>query len=274
MTMQKIEVELATLAFTVEGPEDAPPILLLMGLGGSAAEWGDEFLDRLRKGHRVIRMDNRGVGGSTNAAKVFNMSDMASDARAVLDALQLGAVHVLGYSMGGMIAQQLAIESPERVARLVLLSTHFGGAGVVPMLPRAQAVFEPQPPGSTREQYLQKLFVHLCAPGFGEQNLSSIQDFVVTRLRNPLPILTYSNQLDALLASDRSEGVAGLSMPTLVVHGDLDPLLPLANGQNLASRIPGSEFCELRGCGHLPTWESPQEVAEAVLGFLKPSVQS
>lgn len=267
--MQFVELSDARIGFTVEGDEAGPPLLLLMGLGGSAAEWGEEFLDALRPHLRLIRPDNRGIGHSENRASEFDMETMARDGLAVLDAVGLSQANVLGFSMGGMIAQQMALLAPDRIASLVLLSTHFGGSEVVPLQPRARVLFEKQPPGQSRQQYFERLFVQLTAEGFGERHVHEAQGFIAARVRNPVSLDIYKHQLNSILSSDRSQSVTTLPQRTLVLHGQEDPLIPVENGRNLAARIPQATLTELPECGHLPTWEQPQEVAEHMLRFLR-----
>lgn len=270
--MQTVVRPDATIAYLDEGARDAPPILLLMGLGGTYASWGDTFLQALHPRHRLIRVENRGVGASVNAKERFSMADMAADAAAVLDAAGLSSAHVAGISMGGMIAQQLALDAPHRVRSLGLISTHFGGREVVPMTERAQVLFQPRPEGQSEQQYQERLFTQLTAPGFGEANLDEVQRFIAARIEYPLSMATYHAQLHALLESDRSAAVATLSAPTVVIHGADDPLIPVDNGRMLAERVPDARYVELDDCGHMPPWEHPLAVAQA-LGSIVESAQ-
>lgn len=267
MTLRFAERPDARIAFADEGSPAAPPLLLLMGLGGTYAAWGDAFLAALGDRYRVIRVENRGVGASDNHAERFTMADMAADASAVLAACELTSAHVVGISMGGMIAQQLALDAPDSVRSLSLLSTHFGGSEVVPMTARAQVLFEPQPPGQTQLAYYQRLFTQLTAPGFGERKLDEVRRFVELRAQHPVPVQTYQAQLHALLESDRSQAVTALTHPTLVLHGVDDPLIPIENGRRLAARIPGARLVEVANCGHMPPWEWPQRVADELVAF-------
>jgi 3-oxoadipate enol-lactonase len=131
------------LAYTVEG-EGEEAVLLIMGLGGRAADWASIFPSALAHRYKVIRYDHRGVGASPAAAGGYSLSDMARDAIAVLDAVGVARAHVVGYSMGGMISQLIATEHADRVARLVLLSTHFGGKDTVVPTAEANRIFDPQ----------------------------------------------------------------------------------------------------------------------------------
>lgn len=259
----------AKLHYEVEGAGEKT-VLLLMGLGGHATEWGTQFPALLARTHRVVRMDNRGIAASETETAKWTVDDMANDARAVLDALGVERAHVIGTSMGGMIAQQLALLHPQRVERLVLMSTSFGGATAVPPSPAALALFAPAPGLSLAEQRRISLGV-ITAPGFAANNLELIEYLVALRERVPTRGRVFQAQLEAIFASDRSEAVRQLQPPTLVIHGVDDALVPVDNARLLAARIPGARLFLLADCGHLPHLERPAQTAAAVLEFLRES---
>jgi 3-oxoadipate enol-lactonase len=265
--MPFVETSTARIHFTVEGRGPAT-LLMLMGLGGSAAEWGPGFAESLAERFRVVLVDNRGVPPSANRASSFTMGDMAADAVAVLDAIDVRRAHVMGLSMGGMIAQQVALDRPERVDQLVLVSTHFGGRELAPMQPRAEALFAPPPPGTTVEALFRDAFARMTAPGFAELHPELAERFARARLEHRVPMELFALQLQAILVSDRSQAVTSLRVPTLVIHGLDDPLIVVENGRNLARRIPNARLEELPGCGHLPNWECPERAVELMTGFL------
>jgi 3-oxoadipate enol-lactonase len=255
----------ATIHYTVEGA-GKETILLLMGLGGHASEWGAVFVADLARDHRVVLMDNRGIEQSQTSASTWTMNDMANDALAVLDALGVARAQVVGTSMGGMIAQLLAAEHGQRVAKLVLMSTSFGGRDSLPPTDKAAAAFGPQS-GSVGEQRRHGLRM-LTSDSFADDHAELIDMLVAQRERNPTSGPTFKAQLDAILASDRSQVVAQIRTPTLVIHGDLDPLVPPDNGRLLSERIAGAQFVLLEGCGHMPHLEQPVETAQVIRTFL------
>ncbi len=246
--------------------EDSETLLLIMGLGGHATEWGTQFPAALTERFRVVRMDNRGIGQSTSDSAKWTMQDMANDALAVLDALSVERAHVAGTSMGGMIAQQLAISSPERVSRLALMATTCGGPQAVPPMPEAIALFAPAPELSIAEQRRRALRV-ITAPGFADKRPDLIEQLVELRLAVPTPGRVFQAQLEAIFTSDRSDTVRGLQMPTFVLHGIDDTLVPVGNGKLLAERIPGARLLLLDDCGHLPHLERSADSAAALLEF-------
>ncbi|HEX2675463.1 MAG TPA: alpha/beta hydrolase [Polyangiales bacterium] len=256
----------AKLYYEVQGtgPE---VILLIQGLGGHASEWGEPFLAPLAERFRVARMDNRGIGQSESSVTQWTMLDMANDAVAVLDALGAQRANVLGTSMGGMIAQQVALAHRARVAKLVLMSTTAGGASAVPPWPEAVALFSPPQGMSLADQRRWSLRV-ITGPGFAEANAQKIEDMVQLRLRVPTKGRVFQSQLEAIFNSDRSEAVRQLDLPTLVIHGTEDSLVPVGNGKELAARIPGAKLELLEGCGHMPHLEMPARCAKLILDFL------
>jgi 3-oxoadipate enol-lactonase len=256
----------ATIHYNVEGA-GKDTILLLMGLGGHATEWGAVFVADLARDHRVVRMDNRGIDQSQTSVQTWTMSDMANDALAVLDALGVARAHVVGTSMGGMIAQLLAATHARRVAKLVLMATSFGGRDSVPPTDRAAAALGPQPGLSIGEQRRQGLRV-LTSDSFADDHAELIDMLVAQRERNPTSGPTFRAQYEAILQSDRSHVVGQIPTPTLVIHGDIDPLVPPENGRMLSERIPGAQFVLLEGCGHMPHLEQPVETAQLIRTFL------
>lgn len=259
------------IAYAVEG-EGPETVLLLMGLGGRALDWGTDFPNALASDYRVVRVDNRGVGASPRAPGGYELGDLARDAVAVLDVLGAPKAHVVGISMGGMIAQHLAIEHPARVGRLVLLSTNFGGHTVEPPHPEAMALFDPtsflQRGKDPVEMFRHTLSV-IAAPGFVDRNTRAVTSLLENVRVQPTHPGAFMAQLQAVLMSDRSELVRRIRQPTLVIHGSEDRLIPPSNGRALADRIPGARFELLEGCGHMPMWEKPDELSRLVKEFLK-----
>lgn len=255
----------ARIHYEVEGAGPRT-VLLIMGLGGHATEWGSAFPTALAQRHRVVRMDNRGIAASETDVAKWGMQDMADDARAVLDAVGVERAHVIGTSMGGMIAQQLTVSHANRVDRLVLMATSFGGAEAVPPADVALALFAPAPELSLAEQRRRALGV-ITARGFAERNREQIEQLVALRERVPTRGSVFQTQLEAIFQSDRSQAVRTIARPTLVIHGVDDTLVPVGNGKLLAERIPGAKLALLEDCGHLPHLELPGRSAELALSF-------
>jgi 3-oxoadipate enol-lactonase len=258
----------AELAYSVEGSGDET-VLLVMGLGGRAADWGTAFPGALAERYRVVRYDNRGVGKSPKAALGYSLSDLAGDAVVVLDAVGAAKAHVVGISMGGMIAQLVALEHPERVGKLVLMSTHMGGPNIEQMHPDAQALFDPSLfLKNDAEATMRRTLGVITAPGWVESNAAPLQELLDQAKREPTHATVFMAQLHALMNSDRSERLRDIVAPTLVVHGCDDKLIRPSNGRELATRIPGAQLAMLENCGHMPMYEKTNELSSIVLEFL------
>jgi 3-oxoadipate enol-lactonase len=258
------------LAYSVEG-EGEETVLLIMGLGGRASDWGTAFPSALAEKYRVVRFDNRGVGGSPLAPGGYTLNDLARDATVVLDAVSAEKAHLIGVSMGGMISQLVALEHPERVDRLVLLSTNYGGFTLEPPHPDAMRLFDPGEFFARRKdpaEMMRFTMSVITAPGFIERS-PDVERAILENVRaEPTHPLSFMAQVQAIVGSDRSEAVRGIRQPTLVVHGTHDKLIPPSNGRNLAERIVGAELVILENCGHMPMWEKPEELTRVVRGFL------
>ncbi len=254
------------LAYSVrgDGPETA---LLIQGLGARAADWGPSLPGALAERFRVVMFDNRGTGSSDKPREAWTLEDMAEDALAVLDAVGAERVHVLGVSMGGMIAQLVALDRADRVDRLVLLSTNAGGPSVVRPGPEVMSVFQP-PRGTPPEEIMRHALALIGAPGWAASHPAEVEELVRISVEEPTPKYAFTAQLQALLSSDRSERIRNITCPTLVVHGDVDPLIPVDNGRLLAERIPDAQLEILPGVGHMAMWEAPAKLSQVVVDFL------
>lgn len=259
------------IAYSVEG-EGPETVLLIMGLGGRAADWGTPFPTALAARYRVVRVDNRGVGESPRAPGGYELGDLARDAVAVLDALEAERAHVIGISMGGMISQLVAIEHPTRVHRLVLIATHHGGRGLTPPHPDAMALFDPSEflsVGRDPAAMMRRTLGVIASPGFPERRPEVVLEMMSNARERPTHGSAFMAQLQAILGSDRSDRVREIRQPTLVVHGQDDKLIPPANGRSLAERIPGARLVLMDGVGHMPMLEAPDELSGVVMEFLE-----
>jgi len=248
---------------------DGPSTLVLvMGLGGWSGDWGSYFPAQLAKEHRVVLFDNRGTGTSSRSPGPYSLEQFARDTLAIVDQVAGGRAHLLGVSMGGMIAQLVALEHPRHVEKLVLVSTHCGGPRAALPLPHLLPALFPTP-GTPAHAIIRTRLAAIAAPGWAEKNPELLEERVRSGLHAPTPVRTYRAQLEAIIKSDRYERLDEIDAPTLVVHGDADALVPYANGELLARRIPGARLHTLRGVGHLPMWEAPDETARVVVDFLR-----
>jgi pimeloyl-ACP methyl ester carboxylesterase len=248
----------------VERSGSGPPLLLIMGMSGTALSWGEPFLEQLREDFDVIAFDNRGVGASTplNDGQV-TIEQMAEDAAGLLSALELDSVHVVGISMGGMIAQELALSHPERVRTLTLGCTYCGGDGSALSGPDViQKLTEAMMSGD-REHAIRTGWEVNVSPGFADDAVAW-PAFLDIAHRRAVAVPVIMAQMQACMAHETHSRLPGLKPPTLVVHGTEDQMLPAQNGRLIASLIPGARLEILDGVGHMYFWELPERSAELV----------
>jgi pimeloyl-ACP methyl ester carboxylesterase len=260
------------IEYEVIGDDDGIPLLLVMGLGAQLIVWDDEFCAALAgRGFRVIRYDNRDVGLSTkfddgpaaDAATLaaaltgqpvqapYLLTDMAADGIALLDHLGIDAAHVVGASMGGMIAQTMAIEHPERVLTLTSIMSTTGDPTVGAPTGEALAVLvtpRPRDRAAAIEQGVAAARAIGSPRHFDEGRGRARAAATYDRCFHPAG---FARQLLAILASgDRTERLRELDVPALVIHGDVDPLVTVSGGEATAAAIPGAELLVLDGMGH------------------------
>jgi 3-oxoadipate enol-lactonase len=237
------------------------PLLLIQGMSGTHVAWGEPLMADLERTFDVIAYDHRGVGRSSAVADPFTLVDLADDAAGLLDALGLDSVHVMGISMGGMVAQELALRHPGRIRTLTLGCTYCGGPeGSL----AAQSVIERLTAGMTsgdRELAIRTGYEVNVSAAFAAQE-ANYEAFHAMATTLPVPVAVIMLQMQAIAAHDTSARLGELTVPTLVIHGDEDQMLPVANGRLIASLIPGARLEELPGVGHMFWWEQPARSAE------------
>jgi 3-oxoadipate enol-lactonase len=238
-----------------------------MGFAGQASSWGEPFLAALRPRFTLIRFSNRGTGLSDRPDVQPTIRMMADDAAALLEALDRPKAHVLGISMGGMIAQELVLNHPQRVQGLVLGCTTPGGPKSVVAPPEVLASLMPQP-GLSREEQIRKAWPIWCVPRFLEERRDFLEEMLASSLQTPTPIDTIMKQGVAVQGFDAYDRLPQIKAPTLVIHGDSDRLVPPENGRILADRIPGARLHILPDAAHLFFWEHPEDSARPIVEFL------
>lgn len=242
---------------------EGEPLLLIQGLSGTTFAWGDAFLDELARDFSVIAFDNRGIGQSSRVDEPFTIADLAADTAALLGAIGVGRAHVLGISMGGMIAQELALRSPETVATLTLGCTYAGGPGSLMTSPEVGGRLAAAWSSGDRELAIRTGWEVNVSPSFAadEAEYAAFRDRAL-RARAPLALI--SLQVQAVGGHDASARLGDIRAPTLVIHGDRDAMLSVENGRLIASKIPGARLEVLEGVGHLFWVERPRRSAELI----------
>jgi pimeloyl-ACP methyl ester carboxylesterase len=239
------------------------PLLLIQGMSGTHLTWGEPFLSRLEPDFDCVVFDNRGIGNSAEVGAPFTIAEMADDALTVMDAAGLETAHVLGISMGGMIAQQVALKAPERLRTLTLGCTYPGGEGSSLIAPEdAGPLLEAMGSGDL-DRVIQAMYEVNLSPGF-RADATRYEDFKTMATSLPARQQTVQLQIQAVAGHDAQARLAEIEAPTLVIHGTEDKMIPVANGRLIASLIPGAKLEIFDGVGHLFWWEEPERSAELV----------
>ena len=287
--MPQISTNGLILEYDVRGNPDDPALLLIMGLGAQMVLWPDLFCDMLAaRGFQVARFDNRDIGLSQKleatgvpdtmallqqsmAGEVveapYQLEDMADDAAGLLHALNIPAAHVVGASMGGMIAQLLATHHPDKVLSLTSIMSSSGRVGLPPSTPEAALALLGQPASSNKKDVVDhavKLARVIGSPAYSvpDENVRVFSEGVYDRSFYPAGL---PRQYAAVIASgSRVDALPGITAPTLVIHGADDPLLPVEHGQDTAALIPGARLEVIDGMGH----NLPPQLYEKIVGLI------
>jgi 3-oxoadipate enol-lactonase len=245
-------------------PAVEPPLLLIMGLGATLAWWW-RLIPLLSSRFRTIVYDNRGVGRSDVPSGPYAIPAMAEDAVAVMDAAGIASAHVFGASMGGMIAQELALTHPSRVRSLVLGCTACGGRQSVPARKEVGAALGARA-NMTREEAMWVMAPYIFDAGTARE---VVAEDIAVRLGATVTNDGYFAQLAAVRAwSGTHDRLPGITMPTLVIHGETDELVPPENGRIIAKAIPGSRLVMIPRASHIFFTDQFQASSAALLSFL------
>lgn len=261
------------LHFEVQG--EGEPLVLVMGIGYDSSIWKLYQVAALARHFRVVAFDNRDSGRSSRASGPYPIADMADDVAGLLNTLGIERTHLLGLSMGSMIAQEFALRHPDRLDRLVLC-----GSGAAP----ARSAFDPigiwswvKTRDATGEAFAAQQFIWLFSPRFLRDE-TAVRQTIALLASNPHPVdaAAYSRQAQAYVRHDALDRLPGITAPALVVTGEQDLLTPPWISEEVASAIPGARFEVIRGDGasHLVMLERPEEFNRLVITFLAQSQNS
>lgn len=257
-----VENQGAKIYWDEQGEGD--PLLLIMGLGVTSHMW-HRTRPLLAETFRSIALDNRGVGQSDVPAGPYPIPLMASDAAAVLDAAGVQSAHIFGMSMGGMIAQEFTLQYPQRVRSLILGCTSAGGPTAVRADREATEMLMARNKMS-REEALQAPTPFIYDPSTPRERID--EDIAIRRSWFPRPE-AYWAQLQGVLAWEAYSRISAISVPTLVIHGESDRLIPPGNGKLIAERIPGAKLVLIPHASHLFVTDQPKASHNAILSFLR-----
>jgi 3-oxoadipate enol-lactonase len=256
-------VRVGDIDLDYERAGSGPPLLAIMGRSGTYSHWDPSFLADLRGDFDVIVYDHRGVGASSRLDGALSIRQMAGDAAGLLTALDVESAHILGISMGGMIAQELVLAEPERIRSLALGCTYCGGLGsrhtsreVVERILRAVQ-------SGDHEQAVRASWEANVSPAFAADE-AAWERFREIGLRRRVALQVIGAQTQACLEHDTSARLGEIALPTLIVHGTVDQVLPVVNGKMIAELIPHAQLELFDDVGHLFFWERPERSAELV----------
>jgi 3-oxoadipate enol-lactonase len=238
------------------------PMLLIMGLGYPSYMW-HRSRPALAQCYRTIALDNRGVGQSDAPAGVYSIALMSSDAAAVMDAAGVESAHVFGVSMGGMIAQEFALQYPKRVRSLILGCTTPGGPHAIQAESAVRQILMRQ--GMTPEEAKEAFIPFIYDAATPRERID--EDMAIRMKWYPTP-QGYAGQLQAILSWEAHSRIAQITAPTLVIHGETDRLIPPANALLIIERIPGAKLVSIPHAGHIFETDQPGAAHLAIVEFL------
>jgi 3-oxoadipate enol-lactonase len=244
-------------------------VLLLCGIGAKRQGWYRQ-LPVLGRRFRTIAIDYRDVGDSDAADGPYAIADLAGDVAALAAELGIERAAVVGISMGGFVALELALRYAGLVERLVLVVTSAGGATHVSTSREIMRLLMPGDAEVEDGSGARRVCAAVAAPGFAERAAHEIDTFVEIARHRPMSVDAYLRQLDACRAHDVTDRLAQIAVPTLVMHGDVDPLVPLPNGVHLAEQIAGARLVVYESTGHIPEVERAAEFNRDLVEFLAP----
>jgi len=265
--MPKIQTNNIELYYEIHG--EGKPLVLISGLGYSNWQW-HKMVPLLAEKFKVIIFDNRGVGQSDKPAGSYTAQMLAQDTVGLLDALNIEKAVIVGHSMGGFIAQAIALDFPQRVEKLILCSTNFGGPNHVPVTPEAMKVLS-DVSSDALTRFKNGLAVS-TAPGWSEKNPAMIEEWIQWRVANPIEPVSYQAQLAIGLglmptAAAFEEKLPRLNVPTLILFGAHDKVVPPANADLLSKKIAGSTVVIFPDAGHFFPIEIPEAASHTILDF-------
>jgi pimeloyl-ACP methyl ester carboxylesterase len=265
--MPKVKANGIELYYEVHG--EGRPLILISGLGYPLWQW-HKMVPYLAEYFKVITFDNRGVGQSDKPAGAYTAQMLAADTVGLLDALGIDKAIVAGHSMGGFIAQAMTLDFPQRVEKLILCSTNFGGPHHVPVTPEAMKVLTDV--ASDALTRFKNGLVVSTAPGWAEKNPEMIAKWIKWRVANPVELGPYQSQLAIGLgllpaAAAFETKLPAINIPTLILFGEHDKVVPPANAELLSKQLSNSQVVIFPNAGHFFPIEIPEAASRAIIEF-------
>jgi 3-oxoadipate enol-lactonase len=256
-------VKVGDIELSYEREGSGPPLLLIMGMSGTLHHWGPELLEGLQRDFQTIVYDHRGVGQSSPVSEPFTIAQLAEDAAELLNSLGIESAHVMGISMGGMVAQELVLAHPELVRTLVLGCTYCGGEGSALASEEVMRRLAEAMMSGDRARAIRTGWEANLSPRYAADE-EAYDKFLQVAMRYGVPVQQIMLQMQAISGHDTSKRLGGIQTPTLVIHGTADQILPVLNAHMIAGLISDSRLEIFDDVGHLFFWEEPQRSAELV----------
>ncbi|SEE69471.1 Pimeloyl-ACP methyl ester carboxylesterase [Rhizobiales bacterium GAS191] len=266
MTMRRAWVNGITIAYDIRG--SGPPLILIMGYRLSSSAWPPDFIEALAKRFTLVSFDNRGTGLSDKPTCGYALSNMAKDVGGLMDHLGIESANVIGYSMGGAVAQELACHHPERVRSLVLCATLCGGPRAVYAHPAVISVMRDLD-GLDPVAAARRIWTVTYEPAYLAANRDEVERQMHREIVSPTPLHAADLQFQAFVDFNSSQALSAVRSPTLIITGDRDELIPPRNSEILAELISGARLTILHGCAHRAIWESTSECVTLIGDFLQ-----
>jgi len=266
--MPKVKVDDIQIYYEVHGR--GFPLIMIMGLGGNADWWDPRLIQALSKKFKLIIFDNRGAGRTDISEREYTIKIFAEDTAGMMDALGISKVHVSGISMGGMIAQELVLNHPKKVEKLILCSTHCGGAKSFPASREVLEMLAADRSTVSQEEIARATIPLLFTEDFIQKNLDFIELSIRRILKAPISNVAFTRQLNAITEFDTYERLSQIKVPTLILHGEHDILIPPENGAILAKAVPHAKLVYFSNAAHALI-EEMDKLIEPSLNFLAES---
>jgi pimeloyl-ACP methyl ester carboxylesterase len=246
------------------------PIVMIMGLSANIDWWTPDFLKAISKNFKTLIFDNRGAGRSDKPKDIdYSIELFAKDTINLMKAMKIDRAHVLGISMGGMIAQEMALNNPEMIEKLILCSTHCGPPKYVLPSKEVLELLTRDRTGLSEEEVVRAAIPILYTKNHIKNNPENVELTIKNMLKSPIPDYAYQKQVNAIMKFSSSKRLQNIKCPTLIMHGKQDILIPPKNAEVLAKLIPGAKVILFENSAHALFSEETEKVAKPVIEFLK-----
>lgn len=266
--MPKVKVNDIQVYYEVHG--EGFPLVMIMGLSGNVDWWDPRMVQELSKNFKMVLFDNRGAGRTDVSNRRYTMKLFADDTAGLMDALGISRAHVFGVSMGGMIAQELVLNYPEKIEKLVLCSTNCGSTKSVPPSEEVLGMLMTDRSALSPEEIVRMAIPLLFTEDFIQKNPEFIELAIQQILKAPISNEVFMHHLNAIMNFDTCDSLSQIRAPTLILHGKWDILVPPENGSILAEAIPNAKLVYFENSAH-GLIEEMEKVIHVLLDFLAES---